>query len=59
MEGKYEKIILDYQNCIKMPTCGECEAWKHLEKDSKTTWCEFLRKRDEMLYDRISEALGR
>lgn len=58
MDNKFIKIIEDYQNCIKMPTCGDCKAWEGIE-GSDTTWCEFLRKRDELLYNKISEALGR
>lgn len=43
MDDKYAKILSDYSNCIKLPSCDDCEAWKFIE-DSGTRWCEFIRK---------------
>lgn len=58
MDEKLAKILRDYSNCIKMPTCADCKAWKKVE-ETDTTWCEFLRKRDEEVFNKIEEALGR
>ena len=56
MDAKYTKILSDYSNCIKIPGCEDCEAWKHIE-DSDTTWCEFIRERDKEICDRMRKVL--
>ena len=56
MDNKYTKILSDYSNCIKIPSCEYCEAWKAIE-DSDTAWCEFLRERDKEIRDKIEQVL--
>ena len=58
MDEKFAKILRDYTNCIKMPACADCKAWKKIE-ESNTSWCEFLTEHNEEIYNKISEILGR
>ena len=57
MDDKYTKILSDYSNCIKIPSCEDCEAWKFIE-GSGTRWCEFIRKRDEEIREKIEKVLN-
>lgn len=56
MDNKYTKILLDYRNCIDLPSCDVCEARKNIE-DSQTPWCEFIRERDKEIREKIEQAL--
>lgn len=51
-------ILDNYTNCSKMPDCASCKAWENIPY-TDTSWCEFLRKRDEEIYEKIAEAINR
>ena len=56
MENRLMKILDNYNNCTKMPDCASCKAWEKIP-NTETNWCEFLRKRDEKIYEKIEKAL--
>lgn len=52
MDEKTTRILDIFEDCSKIPSCEECEAWETIE-GTRTKWCEFLRERDKRIIDKL------